>query len=192
MQYVTTRIVVTDTKLFNRTGDFGRWAANVERAFTTNAIIEAPTGRDSNRIHKSRANALFPVGSLKASIRGDVDRVAVRHFQTTISVNVPYAIYVLKGTNRIYSKSARIPAGTRDADGRPLGGQFTPLGYEGAFSGGMYLPGNPGWGAARVRRSVAGQSANPFLDRAYAKTARTHSSLRGNIMLGLLSGGGYL
>lgn len=166
-------IVVTDTKLFNRTGDVGRWAARVETAFTLHAIEEAPSGESTNRVHKSRANAAWPVGSLKANIHGDVARVGLRQLQTTISSDAPYSLYVLRGTGMIFSKSARVPKG------EPGAGQFAEL--EG---GGMYIPSNPGWGRSRIRQRVRGQKPNDFLGRAFDATARTHSSLRGFSMVG--------
>lgn len=184
MRAEITKIVVTDSVLFGATGDVGRWARAVERNFTRNAIEEAPTGATSGRVNKSRANAAYPVGSLKASISGEVTRIGVRHLQTIISVDVPYALYVIKGTGPIFSRSARVPAGTRDESGRGIGGQFAPIGWGGDIVGGMYLPGNPGWGKARIRQHVSGQHANPFLDFAFARTAARHPSLRGMIMLG--------
>jgi hypothetical protein len=170
-----TKIVVTDSKLFNRTGAVGRWAAGVEASFTAHAIAEAPTGFGSGRVNKSYANAAYPVGSLKASIRGEVERVGVRHLVTTVSVNVPYAIFVIRGTGPIFSRSARIPAG------EPGAGQFAPLEFG---VSGMYIPANPGWGKAKIRQHVRGQAANNFLGRAFDATARSHSSLRGFQMVG--------
>jgi hypothetical protein len=173
-----TGVVVTDSKLFNRTGAVGSWATKVEAAFTAHAIAEAPIGTDTGRVNKSRANAAWPVGSLKANIHGDVDRVAVRQLVTTISSDAPYSLYVIKGTGDIYSKSARGAAGSGQ------GGQFLPLDFEAGQ--GMYIPANPGWGKSKIRRKVSGQRANNFLARAFDATARTHSSLRGHSMVGSL------
>jgi hypothetical protein len=167
-------IVVTDTKLFNRTGAVGVWAEKVNVAFVAHAIAEAPIGTDTGRVNKSRANSGWPVGSLKANIAGGVTRVGPRQLETTIASYAPYSLYVIKGTGTIYSKSARIPAG------EPGAGQFAPLG-EGS---GMYIPGNPGWGGSKIRQHVSGQKANNFLGRAFDKTARTHSSLRGHSIVG--------
>lgn len=169
-------VVVTDTKLFNRTGAVGVWSEKIKVAFEAHAVEEAPTGADTGRINKSRANAAWPVGSLKANISGDVDRVGPRQIVTTISSRAPYSLYVIKGTGPIFSKSARIPAG------EPGAGQFAELG-EGR---GMYIPGNPGWGGSKIRQHVRGQKANNFLARAFDATARTHSSLRGHSMVGSL------
>lgn len=167
-------IVVTDTKLFGRTGAVGAWAQRVETAFTLHAIEEAPIGTDTGRVNKSRANAGEPVGSLKAGISGSVDRVGPRQLQTTVSSAASYSLYVIKGTGPIYSKSARIPAG------EPGAGQFAELG-EGR---GMYIPANPGYGRSKIRQHVRGQAANNFLARAFDATARTHRSLKGHSMVG--------
>lgn len=165
-------IVVTDTKLFNRTGEVGRWAARVEVAFTAHAVEEAPIGSDTGRVNKSSANAGEPVGSLKAGISGSVNRVGPRQLETIVASSASYSLYVIKGTGTIRSKSAR----------DTISGQFAPLGP----GSGMYIPANPGWGKAKIRQRVRGQSANNFLGRAFDATARTHSSLRGHSMVGSL------
>jgi hypothetical protein len=162
--------VVTDTKLYGRTGDVGRWAASVERQFTRHAIAKAPHGAASGRDRKSRANAAYPPGSMKANIFGQVSRVGPRQLQTLIYVDVPYALYVIKGTPPvIWSKSART-----------AGGQFAELGGEEAT--GMYLPANSA-GPQMFRQRVRGQRPNNFLGEAFDATARTHSSLRGYQMI---------
>lgn len=167
-------IVVTDTKLFNRTGNIGRWAESVNTSFVLHAREMAPSSLLSGRPNKSRANAAFPSGSMKLRISGGVNRVGPRQLETVIYVDVPYAMYVIKGTPAlIFSKSARGAAGSG------VGGQFLPL-EEGV---GMYLPGQPAW-KSRFRQRVRGQRANNFLDQAFNATARTHSSLRGFSMLG--------
>lgn len=164
-----TVIVITDTKLFNRTGDIRRWADRVEAAFTAHAIAEAPLNRRQN---KNRGAP--PVGTLKAGISGEVTRVGPRQLQTIIKSEAPYTLYVLKGTTTIFSKTGRIPKG------EPGAGQFVPIGPE---EGGMSLP--PNFGIKRIyRQRVRGQSANNFLGRAFDATARTHSSLRGYQMGG--------
>lgn len=174
MRYELEAIVVTDTKLFGRTGDIGRWAAGVERAFTRNAVLKAPSSLESGRPNKSRANAAWPSGSMRESIHGEVRRVGVRQLETVIYVDVPYAVYVIKGTGPlIFAKSARIPAGEEGA------GQFATL-EEGR---GMYLPGQPAW-KSRYRQRVRGQKPNNFLGEAFDATARSHSSLRGYQMIG--------
>lgn len=167
--------VVTDTKLFGRTGDIGRWAESVENQFTRNAILEAPSSLESGRPNKSRANAAYPSGSMKANIFGEVSRVGVRQLQTLVYVDVPYAQYVIRGTGPvIFAKGARQPAGTYEG-GVAVGGRFK--------EGKMYLPGQPRW-KSRWRQWVKGQPPDNFLGRAFDRTARTHSSLSGYSMIG--------
>lgn len=161
MRAEITGIVVTDTKLFNRTGDIGRWAERVNLAMVANTKREAPHGATSGRIHKTSG---LPAGYLRANIFGDVQRVGPRQLQTTISSLAPYSLYVLKGTGPIYVRDAR--------------GRF------GTAEGGMWLPGNPGWGKGRWRQHVRGQQSNNFFERGFDRTARTHSSLRGYSMIG--------
>lgn len=175
-----TALVITDSVLFNRTGSVRRWTDRVETAFTAHAIAEAPRGSDTGRINKSRQNAAFPEGSLKNSIRGEVVQIGPKQLQTTVSVNVPYATYVLKGTRGATATLARYPAGTYDANLRPIGGRFAP-GLRG-----MYLPANPGWGRSKIVQRTRGQRADNFLGRAYDATARSHSSLRAYSMIGTL------
>jgi hypothetical protein len=171
-----TGIVVTDTKLFNRTGDVGRWAEKVNLAFVRHALAEAPVSSgEGQRRWPARAQTSIYPGALRDSIEGEVVRVGPRQLQTTVSVNVFYALYVIKGTGTIFSKTARIPAG------EPGAGQFQEL--EGGQQGGMRLPSQP-WIGAITRQRVRGQSPNNFLGRAFDATARTHSSLRGYSMGG--------
>jgi hypothetical protein len=166
-----TGIVVTDTKLFNRTGDVGRWAEKVNLAFVRHALNEAPVSSgEGQRRWPARAQTSIYPGALRDSIEGEVVRVGPRQLQTTVSVNVFYALYVIKGTGTIWSKTARTE-----------GGQFQAL--EGGQQGGMRLPAQP-WIGALTRQRVRGQSPNNFLGRAFDATARTHSSLRGYTMGG--------
>jgi hypothetical protein len=165
-------IVVTDSKLFRPSGTIGRWAASVERQYTLQAIKKAPSSLESGRPHKTKRNSAYPSGSMRRNIEGRVVMVGPRHYQTTISVNVPYALMVIRGTRTpIIATSARQPAGSPGG----IGGQFK--------SGKMYLPGQPSWGR-RWKQQVSGQTANNFLGEAFDATARRHSSLRGYQMVG--------
>lgn len=165
-----TGIVVTDTKLFNRTGDVGRWAEKVKVAFVLHALEEAPvsSGDGQRRWPARQQTSIYP-GALRDSIEGEVVRVGPRQLETTVSVNVFYAMYVIKGTNTIFSATAR-----------GEGGQFQSL--EGGQQGGMRLP-SQAWIGPVVRQRVRGQRANNFLGRAFDATARTHSSLRGHSLI---------
>lgn len=161
-------LVVYDSVLFDVGHNVRRWADAVERRFTANAIAFAPVNK---RLNKSDWYKEFPVGSLKASITGDVDRIGPKHLQTTISVNVPYAIYVIEGT------SAIVPT-TSPRMKLPFNAGFTVLSPRRAFDAN-----NPAehsdFGKATYHRVVSGQSANNFLTRAADVTALRHPSLRG-------------
>lgn len=155
-----TRLVIYDSVLFNRVGRPGliaAWAERVSVRLGMNARIEAPIG---TRANKSRRNAEFPVGSLAASISEDVDRIGPKHLQIVVSVNVPYATYVLGGTPPvIYARNSYFTL----KDGTPA----------------MYVPPNPGYGTRTRHAVVSGQAPNNFLARAAERTARTHRSLQG-------------
>jgi len=164
-------IHVNDLKLFAPTGPIGRYRASVAASMTRHAKTEAPM---NSRTRKSRANAAYPVGSLKRLISTSTANITARQFEIITSSGAPYSTYVLKGTSRIYSRSARVPKG------QPGAGQFAPLDWGGHQ--GMYIP--PGMGhKALIRQSVSGQAANNFLERAFDRTAVAHPSLRGFGML---------
>jgi len=167
------KTVVTDTKLFNRTGDVGRWSMRVATKFEAHAVALAPVNKRGTKSRSTKYPVglpAYPVGSLKRSIEMSNTRVGPRQIVTEVSANTPYAIYVIKGTGTIRSKSARVPRGEEGA------GQFRTLEYG---QSGMYLPSNPGYGKGGLRQTVSGQRANNFLGDAYDATARTHPSLRG-------------
>lgn len=140
-------IVVYDSVLYGIGHNVRRWANGIERQFTANAILLAPLNKRANKGPKAP-----PVGSLKASIHGDVSRVGPKHLQTNIYVDVDYALFVLEGTT-----------GPITADSSPY----------------MKLPRNAGYGRRTRHFVVSGQRANDFLTRAGAATAMTHPSLRG-------------
>lgn len=159
-------IVVTDEVLFSPAGDIGRWRASVAAQMTRNAKAAAPV---NSRSVKSRANAAYPVGSLRRLISSHTRNITLRRFEIITESAAPYSLYVIKGTGRIYSRSARVPKGEEGA------GQFTPIGWG---SGGMYIPQGAGH-KALIRQSVSGQKANNFLAAGFDRTARRHSSLSG-------------
>lgn len=146
-------LVVYDSVLYGRGRMVRRWADGVERQFTMNAQMLAPVNKRGN---KGR-NAL-PVGALAASISGSVERVGPKHLQTDISVAVPYATFVIKGTG-----SPIVANGTSN---------ISPKGF-------MFVPSNPGYGTRTRQNTVSGQRANDFLSAAGRATSRTHPSLRG-------------
>jgi len=101
-----------------------------------------------------------PPGHLVASLSSDVTQ-AGKVFSITENSRAHYTRWVVEGTGTIFARGEK--------------GQFAAAG-EGR---GMYLPANPGYGRARWRQRVRGQSANNFLGRAYDLTARTHPALKG-------------
>lgn len=160
---------VEDEKLFIPGGMVPRWVGRVMRHVVTMSRAQAPTGADTGRVKKSRANARYPVGSLKRSISGSYTQTSLRTFNTEISASVPYAAYVHEGTGTAFAKSARIPKG------QPGAGQFAPVGFE--TGTGMYIPANPGWGRAKMVQRRSGQTANPFLLRGKQAAAARHPSI---------------
>lgn len=138
-----TNIVVYSSVLFRHGGTVRRWADSLEREFTRYAIALAPVNKRLNKNHGAP-------GDLKASIRGNVADAGPNQLVTTISVNVPYATYVLHGTTG------------------PIHGNH----------GQMALPDNSFWGTGH-RWEVSGQRANNFMLFAAVRTGRTHSSVRG-------------
>lgn len=170
MEIRVVAVEVHDEVMYGPTGLVGRWATSVARELKSAAIAEAPTGATSGRVNKSRANAHEPVGSLKKGIRSATSRTGPHSLDIELISTASYSLYVLKGTHSpIIAKSARIPKG------QPGAGQFASL-EEG---GGMYLPGNPGWGKSKMRQRVSGQRPNRFIDRAVATVGARHSSIRG-------------
>lgn len=147
------KLVLYDSVLFQRTGSpssIWTWAERLEARFTMYAREEAPLNK---REAKStwRGLGAYPVGSLKFSLRGDVDEIGPKQLRTTISANVPYALYVLRGTGPFIW---------------PDSGDY------------MTLPPNLGYHNRRAA-VVSGQSANNFLARAARRTAARHPSIRG-------------
>jgi hypothetical protein len=139
--------VVYDSKLFERGHMIRRWIDGVERSFTLYAIEEAPINKRPNK-----GWGAPPVGTLKAGIWGETQKIGPKHLQAIIHSDAPYSRYVIEGTR----------------------GPITPHGPW------LKLPSNPAFGGRRTRfYSVSGQSANNFLARAAERTAVRHPSLRG-------------
>lgn len=153
-EWRVTATVVTDEVLFAPTGAFGRWARSIRGELASAGFFEAPLNRRTNKTAGEP-----PVGSLKESIRAELQNQTLRQFDIELSANTHYAVYVLKGTRTIYKRGE--------------GGRFSGASEEGE---GMYLPANLGF-KARWRQRVRGQAANPFLQRAWNETALHHSSM---------------
>jgi hypothetical protein len=173
MSYRLVAVEIHDEVMYAPTGTVGRWATAVARELKSAAIAEAPTGRDTGRVNKSRQNAAEPVGSLKRGIRSSTSRTGPHSLDITLSSGASYSMYVLKGTPTAYSRSARVPKG------EPGAGQFIPLSDGEGGMVGMYLPANPGYGKSKFVQRRKGQRANPFFDRAVRTVATRHASLRG-------------
>lgn len=153
-------LVLYDSVLFGIGHNVRRWADAVERRYTANAIAFAPVNK---RLNKSSWDAEFPPGSLKASITGQVDRIGPKHLQTTISVNVPYALFVIEGTGEIFPKESkwlRLPFNAGFGHKAGTDEEFV--------------------GTASLHRSVRGQKPNNFLLLAHEATALRHPSLGRN------------
>lgn len=153
MHYALVGKVITDEKLFTPTGAFGRWAHSIEFGLLEEGVRHAPVNKRTRKTYGEP-----PVGSLKASIRAELTQATLRRYDIELSANTHYATYVNKGTGTIIARTA--------------GGQFAAAGQ----AGGMYLPANLGY-KARFRQRVRGQSANPFLRRAWNDVAAHHSSM---------------
>lgn len=149
-------VEVHDEILFVPGGMISRWVYGVASELHFFTEREAPMNKRPN---KSAGEP--PPGHLIASLESDVTQVG-KVFSITENSRAYYTQYVIHGTGPvIYARGE--------------GGRFASAGE----GGGMYLPRNPGYGRARWRQRVRGQTANNFLGRGYDQTARVHPSLRG-------------
>lgn len=145
--------VVTDEVLFTPTGAFGAWARSIEFGLLAEGVREAPLNRRQNKSYGQP-----PVGSLKASIRVELTKLALRRYNIELSANTHYAAWVHEGTSTIIKRG----------DGGRFGSAEPGVG--------MYLPGNLGF-KSRWRQRVRGQQGNPYLRRAWNDVATQHSSM---------------
>jgi hypothetical protein len=162
---LTFRLVVGeehDEVMYAPGGIVDRWVRGVASEMYFWMEREVPVNKRSNK-----SGSEPPVGTLRALIFSDVDRIGPHEMTIQAGSRAHYTRYVVEGTSTIYAKS-----------NRSAGGQFMSLGDDGE-GGGMYLPANPGYGRARWRQRVRGQSANNFIGRAYDQTARVHPALKG-------------
>lgn len=148
-----------DEVMYMPGGIVHNWVHGVASEMYFHMEREVPVNK---RVNKTAGEP--PVGTLRAELFSDVDRLGPREFQISAGSHAHYTQYVVGGTSTIF------------APARDAGGRFIPIGEEG---GGMYLPANPGYGPARWRQQVRGQRANNFIGRAYDATARVHPALRG-------------
>lgn len=162
-----TAIIVHDEKLFAPTGDIGRWASSVAYEFEWNTKSAAPVSSRTKSNWSMEHHPTETNGALRRGIDASVGRTSLRRLRIDLTSSASYSTYVLFGTSRIYSRSARVPAG------EPGAGQFASVGFG---NGGMYIPLRPGKGL--IRQSVSGQRANNFIETGFNATAARHSSLR--------------
>jgi hypothetical protein len=106
-------------------------------------------------------------GELAALISGDSSRAGLHQVSGTISSFAPHTIFVLYGT-------------------RDRGSPPTPYGVTPVTAPYMVIPAYGGY--PRLRRTeVHGQHPQNFLLKAWARTARDHSSIRSSRLIGGLS-----
>lgn len=188
MTGVLVKVVVFDQSLYIGTGLVNKWMVGVTESFGINARLEAPVNKRANTGHGAP-------GLLRSSISTSVNRVGPRQITGDVSVNVPYALYVLRGTTgpifstkgfryansldkRLTGPYRRVTRKTHQGPGGKGGrGRGTYLvGKPGYF---MKLPGNPAFGGnSKYHYAVSGQRANNFLIKGYDRTARSHRALQ--------------
>jgi hypothetical protein len=151
-----------DEVMYAPGGIVNRWVHEVASEMFFWMEREVPINK---RVNKTAGEP--PVGTLRDMIFSDVDQIGPRELTIQAGSRAHYTRYVVQGTSTI-RKAAR-----------DEGGRFMSLGEGEDVFGGMYLPANPGYGRARWRAQVRGQSANNFIGRAYDNTARAHPALRG-------------
>lgn len=139
-----------DEVLYLKGHDVRDWMDRTTRNIESSISRAAPLNERPNK----GPNAP-PVGTLKASIYGNVDHVGARVFNVTVGSTAPYAIYVLRGTQ----------------DKIVMGNPW------------MWLPDNPGFHhpGAKVHHIVGGQRAQPFIRDGIEFAVRSygHTSLAG-------------
>lgn len=146
-------LVIHDVELYGKSRLIERWFRDLRKDYERNAKALAPVNK------RPKGPGKRPPGALKASIRMDQRREGPRRLQSTLSIGVNYATFVVRGTQgpifahnpkgmRIYHKQINRPR-------RP--------------NGDLYW-----WFYA-----VKGQRRNAFLDRAARVTAARHPSIRG-------------
>lgn len=168
-------VAINTTQLFIEAGMVGRWTGIVTREVTTNTRSFVPTNK---RLNKSRRNEMWPVGSLKRSIRGYSTQTGQHTRDMTIYSDVPYARWVNNGTyNIVGNPEMYLPPNWS------FGGKFG--------SRDTNPEGIPGLGNFKIRteegtwhRMVSGQRAVSFFQLGYEATRLHHRAL-GNLQSGI-------
>lgn len=157
MHLAMTRTVVHDQGLFVGNGAFESWMRKINTQLEIKGLSEAPVGWRANK-----SDGTSP-GHLAESIDSEFQHLTLRTYELTFEATASYAAYVHEGTGTI-----RAGLVTGD-DGRK---RFaSPENAEG-----MWLPSN-GPFRGMWRQRVRGQSANPFLRRAFNRVAASHPAL---------------
>lgn len=149
-------VVMFDQVLYKTGHMANRWMHVMVANFEANAKIAAPKR----------------TGDLARGINGNARRIGPRELEGIINSTAPYSTFVLGGTTGpIYSNKGFAAGGQEwraydNITGRMLPGFWLHL---------------PPWGShpSRILFSVRGQAPNNFLIKAWRKTARRHSCLRG-------------
>lgn len=157
--------VLYDEKLYSRGHLVDRWFRLMTHRFGENARESAPVR----------------TGALARGISTDVhNSVATRLLTAHITSNAPYSIYVIRGTHgpimadRAWARPELHGQVMLWRD-TPRGRRLVPIRLKGHW---MKLKAWGEWPSS-FQWQVRGQEANNFLAKAWAKTARKHSCLRG-------------
>lgn len=155
-----TRVVIFDERLYAPGHLVHRWMSGLVRTFGNHARFEAP----------------IRSGQLKAGIRTGTHRTGKRTVEGYIESSAPHSLYVIKGTafqgrRYIYSRIGWLHKAEIDAI---VARRATGPGKD--HSGWYMILPPPG---RRFHLRVHGQRKNDFLTRAWIKTGRRHSSIRG-------------
>jgi len=186
--YTTTRIVITDDRLFLPGGDVHEWTQGVKNELLAAARSYAPPGRSMSK----HGHNLVATGRLLEAIRANVFQSTTETLGIDLYVDeqaAPYAKYVLGGTAAqgqrfIYSTEGWKDKAVIDSwyRKRQIKGVRALAGL-GLIMG--PLPPGPG-GFHPFHLRVKGQRANPFISDAYTLVRRRHRSLppmRGGALL---------
>lgn len=157
--------ILYDEKLYSKGHLVDRWFRLMTHRFEENAEASAPVR----------------TGKLAAGITADVyNRPSTKLLTAYITSNAPYSLYVIRGTtgpimaDRAWARpelNGQVML-WRDT---PRGRRKVPIRLKGHW---MRLKPGAGWPKIFAYQ-VRGQEANNFLAKAWAKTARRHSCLRG-------------
>lgn len=178
MKLILSSIVVYPSVLFNPGADVHRWQVGVTAEVKASVKAMAPPRRSASRWVGRKSS-----GALNRSIRGTTKRYGPVQLASVVSVNVPYAHFVLQGTafqgrRYIYSDRGWLFKPMVDAVARRVkkGGKVNEDFVEMGFY--MRLPLANVGGKRPYHLRVHGQAANNFLYDGYNLVAAQHRSLK--------------